>query len=219
MELHYRIILAATELELSYISAGKITEAKEIDEHRVDPAYDELSSTIEFISTGSHISAQRATTLMLVGSVLLMIFSSIAIGFLFWRFENARKNTEIILAEKRTLSRNEANLREYANETASLYCILDITAREIGKLMKNIAENNDYSVRFENQYLQRCWEVKNCEKKDCPAYGRVDKLRCWENEISFCHAITNDSLSLKVKKCRCCEIYKAARKGLCKRTW
>ncbi|MDY6893101.1 MAG: GAF domain-containing protein, partial [Chloroflexota bacterium] len=49
---------------------------------------------------------------------------------------------------------------------------------EIHQLL-NKAIASGFEVWFENPYLVKCWEEKNCEKVDCPAY-KSENLRCWQ---------------------------------------
>jgi two-component system sensor histidine kinase/response regulator len=112
-----------------------------------------------------------------------------------------------ITAEKRA----EKRLREYAAETSNLYQRLDSTAREIRDLMQRIVRESDYSVRFKNPLLLRCWESRNCGLTSCRSFGRTDNLRCWEVSGTLCKDKVQGTFATKLGDCRKCEVYRAAR--------
>jgi signal transduction histidine kinase/FixJ family two-component response regulator len=141
-----------------------------------------------------------------------MVISALAISFLFWRFENARKVNAIILAEQQAMHQNEERLQAYADETASLYRKLDGAARQVGELMRCIVDNKDYSVRFVNPLLVRCWEITQCHHTTCPVYGRSEGRRCWETTGTLCRCNAPEGDAEKPSACRTCKVYQAARK-------
>ncbi|MDY6952300.1 MAG: chemotaxis protein CheW [Thermodesulfobacteriota bacterium] len=57
--------------------------------------------------------------------------------------------------------------------------------------------------------MTKCWEVKNCGKQDCPAYGNRD-LRCWMISGTFCRDEIQGSFHEKIDACRKCDFYKEA---------
>lgn len=55
----------------------------------------------------------------------------------------------------------------------------------------------------------RCWEKKNCEKKDCPAY-RNEKARCWLVAGTMCEGRVQGVFALKYGSCKECDVYQSA---------
>jgi len=54
-----------------------------------------------------------------------------------------------------------------------------------------------------------CWEKKNCEKRDCPAYGN-EAVRCWLTAGTMCDGKVQGVFALKYKSCTECDVYRAA---------
>lgn len=62
----------------------------------------------------------------------------------------------------------------------------------------------------ENPHLRACWQLMNCRKKRCPAYGRPP-IRCWQMVGTFCvdfHA--GLEITGKWSDCRTCIVFKTA---------
>ena len=58
-------------------------------------------------------------------------------------------------------------------------------------------------------HMDKCWETKNCNKKDCPGYENKD-LRCWIISGTFCRDEIQGSYHEKIEACRKCEFYRSA---------
>jgi signal transduction histidine kinase len=65
-------------------------------------------------------------------------------------------------------------------------------------------QSGDYDIEAENPRIVKCWERLNCDKTDCPAYG---KLRCWSTAGTFCHGEIQGQFARKIKDCRKCVVY------------
>ena len=66
-------------------------------------------------------------------------------------------------------------------------------------------QSGDFDVEAENPKIVKCWERLGCEKKDCPAYG---KLRCWSIAGTSCHGEVQGEFAQKLGDCRECVVYK-----------
>jgi signal transduction histidine kinase len=66
-------------------------------------------------------------------------------------------------------------------------------------------QSGDFDVEAENPRIVKCWERLGCEKKDCPAYG---KLRCWSIAGTSCHGEVQGEFAQKLGDCRKCVVYK-----------
>lgn len=65
-------------------------------------------------------------------------------------------------------------------------------------------QSGDYEVEADNPKIVRCWERMNCDKKDCPAHG---KLRCWSIAGTCCHGEVKGKFAQKINDCRECVVY------------
>lgn len=75
---------------------------------------------------------------------------------------------------------------------------------------------NDYTdrtciivVEVQTTAMQKCWEIKQCGKEECPGYGNSDN-RCWMISGTFCRDEIQGSFHEKIEACRNCDFYKAA---------
>ncbi len=57
--------------------------------------------------------------------------------------------------------------------------------------------------------MAKCWAVKKCGKKQCPAYENPDH-RCWMISGTFCRDEIQGSYQQKIEACRKCDVYRAA---------
>jgi diguanylate cyclase (GGDEF)-like protein len=55
----------------------------------------------------------------------------------------------------------------------------------------------------------RCWKLKQCEKKDCPAYEKPN-IRCWLTVGTMCGGKVQGDFAIKYQSCTECEVYQQA---------
>jgi signal transduction histidine kinase len=65
-------------------------------------------------------------------------------------------------------------------------------------------QHGNLEVEADNPCIVRCWERMNCQKTECPAYG---KLRCWSIAGTFCHGQVRGDLAQKLGDCKKCIVY------------
>lgn len=65
-------------------------------------------------------------------------------------------------------------------------------------------QSGNYDVEVENSKIIKCWERLNCNKKECPAYG---KLRCWSIAGTCCHGQVTGEFAQKIGDCKKCVVY------------
>ena len=53
----------------------------------------------------------------------------------------------------------------------------------------------------------KCWEVENCDKTDCPAYGDPEMM-CWYVDGTHCMGQPSGKFPEKLDECRKCRVYK-----------
>ena len=64
-------------------------------------------------------------------------------------------------------------------------------------------------IETQASHMDKCWETKNCNKKDCPGYENKD-LRCWIISGTFCRDEIQGSYHEKIEACRKCDFYRSA---------
>lgn len=87
------------------------------------------------------------------------------------------------------------------------FMVSNLLTKPLKKLKDNMLniQSGNLDVEVENPKLVKCWERLNCQKKDCPSYGR---LRCWAIAGTFCHGSIQGELAQKIGDCRKCVVYK-----------
>jgi histidine kinase len=64
--------------------------------------------------------------------------------------------------------------------------------------------NLDVSFDFGKKI--KCWEILECDKTDCPAYGEAD-VKCWYIEDTLCTGAPMGKFPGKLEECRKCSVY------------
>ncbi|MCE5243171.1 MAG: PAS domain S-box protein [Desulfobacteraceae bacterium] len=65
----------------------------------------------------------------------------------------------------------------------------------------------DFNTRIDFGPRQRCREILQCTKEDCPAYSD-NTLRCWFAEGTRCHSAPVGRFPEKIKYCQECTVFK-----------
>ncbi|MCP4366752.1 MAG: HAMP domain-containing protein, partial [Deltaproteobacteria bacterium] len=112
-------------------------------------------------------------------------------------------------AVNQQLKAKENALRESQAKLKNDKDALELANQNISDLMQKAM--TDVEARYENLDLLKCWEVKNCKEKDCPAY-RSDDLRCWQTIGTCGSGKIQGNFSHKCADCTICEVYKHATK-------
>lgn len=88
----------------------------------------------------------------------------------------------------------------------------------VNRIVKNVnsvvsvikkAEKGDLTSLAVNNNLTKCWEVMDCDKKECVAYKSED-LRCWQMAGTHCNGEIQGEFSTKIEDCEQCMVYKKA---------
>ncbi|MBI4843655.1 MAG: response regulator [Nitrospirae bacterium] len=66
---------------------------------------------------------------------------------------------------------------------------------------------NYHYVPPDNPNIPTCWEIKDCKKADCPAYGKRN-VRCWQRAGTFCGGKVQGQFAQKYGNCKICNVYK-----------
>ena len=87
---------------------------------------------------------------------------------------------------------------------------LGLATSEMSNLFATAERNRSFGTRYENPNLVRCWEMKNCQKTNCPAYGQKENLRCWQVAGTHCGGEVQGFFAQKLGRCEKCEVFQTA---------
>ncbi len=62
-----------------------------------------------------------------------------------------------------------------------------------------------------NPNIPTCWEMKNCDYKECPVHGQRN-VRCWQIAGTHCGGTVQGKFAKKFGNCKVCEVYQHATK-------
>jgi diguanylate cyclase (GGDEF)-like protein len=79
----------AIERQFALLQQGEITQAIEVDEQRIDPAFARLAPALEVASRRYGMLAEQASRQADVGTLLILLAAAIISGALTWRFQRA----------------------------------------------------------------------------------------------------------------------------------
>ena len=80
----------AIDLEFDLLSRGQTGPAAQVDEERVNPAFDELAAELDNADRQYRVRAQQADTWAQIGTLLILTGEAVIIGALVWRFQRMR---------------------------------------------------------------------------------------------------------------------------------
>jgi len=138
-------------------------------------------------------------------------------------------NARIVLGESNLgtvrlgLSRSDMDAQIYRQRLTSLFSTLGVVGlgivlalwfsrtvtSRLNRLRKSVEEivrgNLDVQVGFSPE--KYCWELIDCNRRQCPAYGDV-RRRCWYLAGSLCPNCLDREYPGKMESCRHCSVYK-----------
>jgi PAS domain S-box-containing protein len=77
---------------------------------------------------------------------------------------------------------------------------------QLTHLADEISRGN-LNVTFDFGETVKCWEIENCNKTDCPAYGKTD-IMCWFTEGTLCTGAPMGKFPEKLEECLKCRVYR-----------
>ncbi len=84
---------------------------------------------------------------------------------------------------------------------------LDTFSAIIGEVEKKKGFESYRYQPLENPDIPDCWDLKKCDYKDCPVYGRKG-VRCWQVAGTHCGGEIQGQFAKKYKDCKECEVYR-----------
>lgn len=86
---------------------------------------------------------------------------------------------------------------------------MDAARTRINQLMMRATAEKQWTPSLADERLPTCWQQLDCDKDDCPVYGR-EHSRCWLIAGTFCRGEVQGQFARKLKNCRLCDVYKDA---------
>jgi diguanylate cyclase (GGDEF)-like protein len=126
--------------------------------------------------------------------ISLLFVLSMSILFLIWQM--------IIRKADRIIKLKNSEIKRYNKE-------LEEAQHKITESIDEVIKHESFHVRYINEDLIKCWELKKCKKTDCPSYEST-YLRCWQVAGTFCGGEAQGVFAKKYGDCRLCEVFKQA---------
>ncbi|MBI5666181.1 MAG: GGDEF domain-containing protein [Nitrospirae bacterium] len=127
-------------------------------------------------------------------TISILFILSMSILFLIWQM--------IIRKADRIIKLKNSEIKKYNRE-------LEEAQHKITESIDEVIKHESFHVRYMNENLVKCWEVKGCNKADCPSHKSED-LRCWQVAGTFCGGVVQGLFAKKYGDCRQCEVFKHA---------
>ena len=103
--------LAAVEEEFTLLAQGRIHEAKELDEARVDPSFELVVEAVQETAARYHADSSRAHTLGNVTTTAILAASAILISALLWSVERSNGRAHALIARETARRESDERLR------------------------------------------------------------------------------------------------------------
>ncbi len=87
--------------------------------------------------------------------------------------------------------------------------ILENAKKRFSDLTHKAIMERRWEVGFEDDFVPTCWEVKKCDKTNCPVYGK-EHARCWLIAGTYCRGQVQGQFAQKLGDCSQCDIYREA---------
>ncbi len=127
-------------------------------------------------------------------TISLLFILSMSILFFIWQM--------IIRKADRIIKLKNSEIKKYNKE-------LEEAQHKITESIDEVIKHESFHVRYINENLIKCWELKKCKKTDCPSY-ESKYLRCWQVAGTFCGGEAQGVFAKKYGDCRHCEVFKQA---------
>lgn len=115
----------------------------------------------------------------------------------------------ITIHETTEIKKITKELENYSIQTNEDRIKLQNALDQMSVLMQNVTQKTDTSIRLSSDNLKKCYEIKNCSKKDCMCYGKAP-MRCWQVAGTFCGGKVQGAFAQKYNNCSQCEVFREA---------
>lgn len=132
----YRAYSKFVDQEFQLLQGGDTKAAEEWDEEKVDPAFDELSKSLDKSSKAFDALAVSALRRVGMWTFVILIAAAAIAGFLFWQYYDKQRAAELAVTEQRVLREANEELEvRVLNRTAELAMLnkrIGVSARQAG---------------------------------------------------------------------------------------
>lgn len=104
------------------------------------------------------------------------------------------------------IRRLETALDKIETDRDGLRSSLDVFSRIVTEVEKNKGFEGDFYKPLDNPNIPVCWEVKNCDYRKCPAYGK-NNARCWQIAGTHCGGVVQGWFARKFNDCKECQVF------------
>jgi signal transduction histidine kinase len=136
---------------------------------------------------------------LFIGIIFLILFKLDKIICL---HQKTNKDLEESYAElnstKIQLEKNQADLQNAFDQIASL--------------IRRVTTTQNVTLRFDNKLYKKCYEVKQCDKTECPCFGQKAGP-CWLTVGTHCGRAIQGVYAQKYNDCHECEVFRSATPG------
>jgi diguanylate cyclase (GGDEF)-like protein/PAS domain S-box-containing protein len=129
----------AVAREFELLDAGDIRRALALDSDVVDPAFEELNSTLGTVIAVHAREATGARERAQIGSVVTVALGALLIGLLLWRFTRTQRRLTSAQARAEGIRRSEREFRALAKNASDLVTVVD----------------GDATIRYQSESVER----------------------------------------------------------------
>lgn len=121
----YRDYVQAIGEQYRLLEEKQFAQALEVDDAKVDPAYDELIDLIGQAQNRYAVSSRWTIIAVDAGSSAVLLLAALSIGLLFSKYEQVRRLKEVLVAEQNALRQSEERFRALVQNTSDMIAILN----------------------------------------------------------------------------------------------
>jgi len=143
----YETYSAVSTEEFELLAAGKIEEARELDEAKVDPAFDALHEALRETANAFDKLAHDTFILTRAGTIFVVLAAAGFIAMILWQYHKRRRVGEVAAAEQRILRQANDKLRESDRRFSDMLGNLELVSIMLDQNGR-ITYCNDYLLRL-----------------------------------------------------------------------
>ena len=121
----YQAYVAAMDEEFSLLAARQLSQARKVDEERVDPNYQALREALVDASVFHHNQSLKVMWAVDLGSAFALLIATIVIGVTFVLYERAQRAAQVARTEQTVLRRSEERFRSLVQNASDVIMILE----------------------------------------------------------------------------------------------